>query len=1303
LALNTTPTNNRDKSKPVALALLASAAVILILGNLAQPANWGQMWAPILLFSITLALASDISPIFPSSYASMAHVVTLVTLLGAGLTPALWVIVLGTALAEVLRQLLARRVVATSLPPRTTWLSVAADVGVDAASLCIAGLIYQGVGGRTAALEWTWRDLLAMVPLLGSYFLIHNVLNAWLLQARDESISDYFRRQLRQILTMQLLPLPFAVLLARAYLRQGTLVFFAFCSSLIGLWLLSRRLVETRRDLIKRLRELHTLNKVGQALTTSLELDVLLNTLYHQVRQLMEADYFYIALYDAVTDELSFPVVFEGGERKHYASRRAGNGLTEYVIRQRKPILIPEHTAQVIANLGLEVIGQPALSWLGVPMAAGDKVLGIITVQSFSHSHAYNQEDMALLSTLAAQAAIALENAQLYGQMQRRTAELALLNTVSTAVSSTLNLDQVLQIVVTSIMPIMVCQKSALYFLDSPDGKFHLTASQGFSVEFKHSFVWQNDFRLQQMRNQNMIIVSDITTSGRPASEVEWALREGYRAFAEVPLVAQNELIGMLGVYYDQVHYFDLAERDLLNTFTNQAATAIANARLYSLTDRALARRVDELSAIERIGRELTSTLEPQRVLDLVLDQAMNATGAIQGSIAMFNGAQHLVNVVTQRGYTSETAQNFLTQPHQLLEGIVGRVLQNGEPALVQDVRRDADYIALDPLVRSQLTVPILREGSPLGAIHLESNHLNGFDKQDADFVSQLATQAAVALKNAQLFQERSQRVEELSLLYQASLALASSLEYKQVLDTISRLARHITNSDTVTLYLYDAINDKFERASTQGHRADDTQPSAIRRNGLARTIVETSQPILIPDALDHPNINPVVVERGIRSVLGVPVMSRGEVLGVLYVNHRHPHAYIDNDVRLVSALANQAGATIANVSLFAQVSEARDRLEAIINSTQEGILVLDNSGRVVIANANIESFAGLSRDQLVGYTVDNLFQNHRQALQNLLGLTTEEASDWMSALQSNPTQSVTRTFQTLGPGAASAQSQRSQSHFTELFSTPVLGEAGQVIGRLMVFRDITEAKELEQMREDLTGMIIHDLRSPLTAVLSGLGMIKELTVDEDSDPLAVQAMQIADRSCQNILTLVNSLLDISHLESGKIVLERAPAPFTPLARSAVARLSPLAVEREVTVKTDLPFSLPLVTIDNEKIGRVLVNLLDNALKFTPRGGEVTLRAKLQDGESGNVLLCSVSDDGPGIPQEYHDKIFDRFAQVRGQTSPRGQRGTGLGLAFCKLAIEAHEGRIWVESEQEKGSTFYFTLPVADLEAWLEE
>ena len=815
--------------------MLAGLLLVTLFATVTQAVDWKQTWSAVLLFALIVALG-DWLDLAPSPWENgLVHVFGLAALLVIGPVPALWVMVLGGILGEILNRILTRFAGISFRSPRAARLFIAGSIAVNGISLYAAGLIYEAVGNGFPTSDWTVRDILALVPLFGAFFLINRALGALLLWAAGSSVTDYFRWHLWSTLTHLLLPLPLAAVLAAIYLNMGVLVFVIFSLSFVGIWVLTQRLRAMRRDLEKRLRELRTLNKVGQTIATSLELDILLNTIYHQVSQLMDAAHFYIALYDAVSDVLTFPLVFENGERKRYSGRRARNGLTEYVIHQRRPILIQDQTEHIIANLGLEVIGQPALSWLGVPLIVGDKVSGVITVQSFTRSYAYDERDMELLSTLAVQAAIALENAQLYGQMRRRTAELALLNTVSTAVSSTLDLDQVLQIVVTSIMPIIVCQKAALYLLDSPDGEVRLAASQGLSDQFKQNGGWRDDVYLKRLRDHNTIIVSDINTSERSANEIELALREGYRAFAEMALVTQQEMIGSLCVFYDQVHHFDLAERDLLTTFANQAATAIANARLYSRTDQALARRVDELSAIERIGRELTSTLEPQRVLDLVLEQAMRATNATRGCIAMLDGVHDVINIVTHRGYSTDMARRLLSVPRQLDEEIVGRVLRRRQMILMPDVTQDPTYVALDPAVRAQLAVPILRDGTDVGAICLESIQETGFDEQDADFISQLATQAAVALKNAQLFQERSERVEELSLLYQASLSLASSLDYTDVLDTISRLARHITNSDTVTFYLYDAVNDAFERASTEGYEAIGEQFKGPRRDGITR------------------------------------------------------------------------------------------------------------------------------------------------------------------------------------------------------------------------------------------------------------------------------------------------------------------------------------------------------------------------------------------------------------------------------------------------------------------------------------
>jgi signal transduction histidine kinase len=228
---------------------------------------------------------------------------------------------------------------------------------------------------------------------------------------------------------------------------------------------------------------------------------------------------------------------------------------------------------------------------------------------------------------------------------------------------------------------------------------------------------------------------------------------------------------------------------------------------------------------------------------------------------------------------------------------------------------------------------------------------------------------------------------------------------------------------------------------------------------------------------------------------------------------------------------------------------------------------------------------------------------------------------------------------------------------------------------------------KLEEMRRQLTEMIVHDLRSPLTAILSSLKLL-EPPASTPSSPVVSQALSVSRKSCQKMLGLVNSLLDIARLERGEMDLALAPLDVRGLCEELAGQYTLEANELGVILRWECCETLPTITVDPEKISRVLANLLDNALKFTPAGGSIDLLASLED----DSVLITIHDTGPGIPQDYREAIFERFTQVPGIAGRR--RGTGLGLAFAKLAVEAHGGRIWLEDGLEGGSCFRLRLPL---------
>lgn len=227
--------------------------------------------------------------------------------------------------------------------------------------------------------------------------------------------------------------------------------------------------------------------------------------------------------------------------------------------------------------------------------------------------------------------------------------------------------------------------------------------------------------------------------------------------------------------------------------------------------------------------------------------------------------------------------------------------------------------------------------------------------------------------------------------------------------------------------------------------------------------------------------------------------------------------------------------------------------------------------------------------------------------------------------------------------------------------------------------------QELERLRDDLTHMIVHDLRTPLTSLLSGL---QTVPLVGDLNGTQTEMLEIAVDGGQTLLGLINNLLDVEKMEQESVPLDRTPLTAAGLIERAVAQVRMLAQANGLMLIQNVPLDLPSFSGDEDKLRRTLVNLLGNAIKFTPAGGAITAAAELSEG----AILFSVRDTGEGIPPEAFDRIFEKFGQVENRKAGR-KMSTGLGLTFCKLAVEAHGGRIWVESEQGQGSVFFFTIP----------
>jgi signal transduction histidine kinase len=261
---------------------------------------------------------------------------------------------------------------------------------------------------------------------------------------------------------------------------------------------------------------------------------------------------------------------------------------------------------------------------------------------------------------------------------------------------------------------------------------------------------------------------------------------------------------------------------------------------------------------------------------------------------------------------------------------------------------------------------------------------------------------------------------------------------------------------------------------------------------------------------------------------------------------------------------------------------------------------------------------------------------------------------------------------------------------------TPVLDREGTVTGWLVALRDVTEQIEHARLKEDMTRMLVHDLRSPLTIIKGSLDLLGLAQAERD-DASFQKLLGMAERSSDQMLRMVSDLLDISRLEDGQQPLHPEPVNARWLLKENLARFEPLLIPAGLRAEIAVEPDLPLLNVDGHLIERVLGNLLHNAVKFTPDGGRICLWARLDPKQAPGGMLLGITDSGPGIAADEIPRLFQKFHRI---DSTQGRwTGTGLGLSFCKQAVEGHGGRIWVESQKGQGSTFMMALPVVEPEA----
>ncbi len=511
--------------------------------------------------------------------------------------------------------------------------------------------------------------------------------------------------------------------------------------------------------------------------------------------------------------------------------------------------------------------------------------------------------------------------------------------------------------------------------------------------------------------------------------------------------------------------------------------------------------------------------------------------------------------------------------------------------------------------------------------------------------------------KLEEILTEALATLERLDLFSNIAREIVATLDPQRTLGRIVATAVESLPADSGLVFLLDEENQQYTVHASyllplSSEEAE--QVSFAAGEGVPGWVITQGRPLIIAEAQLDERVHPIIRQAGVQSLLSAPLVVGDRPLGALNLfNYGRSDAFDENDLRLVGIYADLAAVVIDNARLYREAEDERDKLTAILNDTTDAVVVLDQAGWVLLLNPAAERRLEVQFEQSVG--------------QPVAALGVDDLGAALEAAQAAAT-SVVR--EVVVPGGRTLYASVS----------PV-----RELGWVMVMQDITPLKELDRLRTEWVAAVSHDLKNPITAIQLSVDLLERI------GPLSEEQRQMlrkTQRGTERLRSLVTDVLDLARLEAGP-ALRASAVNLAEVVAEALTEVEPLVAEKQHHLTTDLPPDLPLAWGDVALLTRALVNLLSNAVKFTPAEGQVTVRAYPQDG----VLQIEVSDTGRGIPAEALPHLFDRFYRVPG--SEEETEGTGLGLSIVKSIIEKHGGRVWVESELDKGSTFAFTVPVS--------